>query len=220
MLRHHALVYDGFVTPGVATHSGIQHADALALGDQIGLQALVDRGAGGAFTAAVEHSGDGIAWMQKNPAPEIDAAPLLAGRLTSLYGGEAYPSRPSLTHVRIRIEVTPPYTGGRAHVVPTRVVPTRVRLHAVIRERGKGRYASCGCTGEEGRDEKAGVRASGEAPARRQRGPRPHASMAELERRLLGLPVSLDPAERLRRALAVLGERERLEVMAFLSSAG
>ena len=143
MIRHHVLVYDGFVTPGVAAYTGVQHADALALGDQVGLQAIVDRGAGGSFTAAIEHSGDGIAWTQKNPTPEIDAAPIFAGKPTSLYGGEVYPTRQSLAYVRIRIEVTPPSPGGR-----TRVAPTRVRLHAVVRDRGKGRYASCGCTGE------------------------------------------------------------------------
>ena len=209
MLRHHALVYDGFVTPGVAAYTGIQHAGALALGDQMGLQAIVDRGAGGSLTAAIEHSGDGIAWTQKNPSPEIDAAPILVGRPTSVYGGEAYPPRPSLTHVRIRIVVTPRHAGGRSSVVPT-----RVRLHAVLRERGKGRYATCVCTGEDAREEAASERAS------RPGGARPHASMAELERRLLGLPVGLPPADRLRRALATLGERERLEVTAFLGSAG
>jgi hypothetical protein len=144
VLRYHALVFDGFVTPGVTTHTGIQHAGALALGDQMGLQAVVERGAGGAFTAAIEHSGDGIAWSQKNASPEIDAAPLLVGQPTALYGGEAYPSAPSLEHVRIRIQVTPPRAGGRPHVVPT-----RVRLHAVLRERGKGRYSTCGSCGEE-----------------------------------------------------------------------
>jgi hypothetical protein len=211
VLRYHEVVYDGIVIPGVTTTTGIQHANALGLGDQMGLQAVVDRGAGGTFTAAIEHSGDGIHWTQKNPAPEIDAALLLVGQPTSLYGGEPYPPGQSLEHVRIRLEVTPPQTSRRKAVTPT-----WVRLHAVLRERGKGHYSTCGCDGEAPHEEEAHARAVREERARRLEASRPHASMAALERQLLRLPMGLEPRERTRRALGMLGGREQREAMEFI----
>jgi hypothetical protein len=216
MLRYDALVYDGFVTPGVTTYTGVQHAKDLALGDQMGLQAIVDFGAGGSFTAAIEHSGNGVDWVQKNTTPEINAAPITAGTFTSLYGGEAYPPKQSLELVRIRLDVTPPYTSG-----PPIVAPTRVRLRVVLRERGKGRYSSCGCGG--GKAPAPSVRDEDRARLRERAqqllASRPHASMAELEKRLLSLPMALEPEERLRRAVDMLEQRERLEVLGFLQRA-
>jgi len=67
MLRHHAIVFDDYITPNVPAYTGVQHAQMLATGDQLGLQAILALDAGGgAFTAAIEHSTDGVNWQQKN----------------------------------------------------------------------------------------------------------------------------------------------------------
>lgn len=206
MLRYHELVYEGYINHGETTYTSVEHAKALALGDQMGLHAIVDHCTGGHFTAAIEHSADGIGWVQKNATPEIDAVALRAGRYASVYGGEAAPTLPSMDFVRVRLSMT----GARS--------PARVRLHAVLRERGKGRYSTCGCKrceAAEHRDDGAHA----DNHVRRLHASRPHASMAELEKQLFALPMSLEPRERLRRALGALGRRERLEVLGFLQRA-
>src|SRR4051812_22677603 len=137
MIRFQALVFSDYIPGSAPVYTGVQHMKALAQGDQIGLFAVCDQAAiGGAFTAAIEHSTDGRNWSPKSATPEINGVTIGANQATPVYGGEGYPTSHSLEFVRVRLSVAL----GRG---------ARVRLYAAVRDRTTGRYASCGCAGDE-----------------------------------------------------------------------
>lgn len=206
MIRHHALVFDDYISGSTPVYTGVPHMRALAGGDQIGLHAVLDNaGAACSVTVAIEHSTDGMNWSQKNTTAEISAVAVSTSSVTSVYGGETFPALQSLEFVRLQITIT----NGRG---------VHLKLYASVRDRTKGGFSVCECADGEQPTRRAGAHG---APSPREEveailANRPHHGLVELRRRLDEAPVDTPLRERMVDALAAMGEQERAELARFL----
>src|SRR4051794_27936025 len=99
------MVFDEVVTgAGIDVFTSSDLNEELGTYDSLAVQAVVDRASGaGQITVAIQHSGDGEIWTDKNSPPEISAAAFVAGSVTflGLAGGDGG-FFPSLQFVRLR----------------------------------------------------------------------------------------------------------------------
>jgi hypothetical protein len=129
-------VFDEVISSTAARYTSVKYCESLTKGDQLGFIAYGENAnAGLTLTVAIEDSGDGIQWTQKNAVAEINAVSITNGVAT--YGHDAVPARPSQGYLRLRIQI-----GGSG------LAKARVVVAAFLRDRSKSKTdCGCGCGG-------------------------------------------------------------------------
>jgi hypothetical protein len=115
MRRDCIKVYDDYLyaATGASTtkYSSIAHMEALAECDPMVLQIVMEVGAlgvgvTGTIEAHIEHSGDGMNFVQKNATSEIPSFTVNASTIAAPSGGESLPNHANHEYVRIAITLT------------------------------------------------------------------------------------------------------------------
>jgi hypothetical protein len=125
MLSGSKIVFDEVIHGTAATYTAYQLADEIGTPDRLAIEAVADTvtGTSPTLTVAIEHSGDGRSWVQKNGAAEINAVSLSLTQTTPAMGGDTG-ATPSSAFVRLRIQL-----GG------TGTVMAHVRITLATRDR-------------------------------------------------------------------------------------
>jgi hypothetical protein len=125
MLHQRLKVFDEYVQGTSAVYTSVTLCEVLGRYDRLAIEALVDNVGSAATTmiVAIEHSGDGRTFVQKNVGAEIGTAGA-STTLTNVYFGADNGATPSLGFVRLRITMGGPTP--QAHV----------RLFVSCRDRG------------------------------------------------------------------------------------
>ncbi|HVY46093.1 MAG TPA: hypothetical protein VHB21_09450, partial [Minicystis sp.] len=108
MLAEGRIVFDEVIedTSGalgtVTTYTSLEHSDFLADSQQLVFHAITHAtGAVNSLTIQVETTGDGRSWQNKQTAAEFSH--LVGSGVNSYTAGEAWPTRPNLRFVRLRL---------------------------------------------------------------------------------------------------------------------
>jgi hypothetical protein len=108
MRKYNVRAFDDFVHTTATVYSTTDFNEVLGSADQLSLFAVVDSysGAAGApnITVQIQHSGDGRNWVNKNPAAEINGAPIGAG-MTAVASGSDGGTNPALGLIRLAVSL-------------------------------------------------------------------------------------------------------------------
>jgi hypothetical protein len=113
MRKFNMLVLDEFISvTSTYVYTRTELNDVIAQVDKIGVQLIGDQ-ASGSFnvTARLQHSADGINWINKNGSPEVTLA--VSSNTTATAAGADAGTTPSLGLVRIAFQIS---AAGQVHV--------------------------------------------------------------------------------------------------------